>query len=156
MIKLIKACDLVTGMDVNLTAPVTQCVACIQGKHHMEPFPKWVEDAAMLVGDLSVSNVWGPANTEGPAWEWYFYSFTNAKSRYSIIYFSHAKDSILERFKEYATLIETQTGCQPCACIVMVAVNTLIPYLEPFVLKKESLWNPLPLTHPHRMALLSA
>ena len=105
-----KACDLVTGMDVDLTVPVMQCVACIQGKHHMEPFPKRAEDTAMLVGNLSVSDVWGPANTEGPAWEWYFYSFTNAKSRYSIIYFSHAKDGILECFKEYAALIETQTG----------------------------------------------
>ena len=95
-----KACDLVTGMDVDLTVPVMQCVAYIQGKHHMEPFPKWAEDTAMLVGNLSISDVWGPANTEGPAWEWYFYSFTNAKSRYSVIYFSYAKDGILECFKE--------------------------------------------------------
>ena len=103
-IKLMKARDLVTGMDVDLTAPVTQCVACIQGKHHVEPFPKRAEDAATLVGNLSVSDVWGPANMEGLAWERYFYSFTDAKSRYSVIYFSHAKDGVLERFKEYAAV----------------------------------------------------
>ena len=39
-IKLMKAHDLVTRMDVDLTAPVTQCIACIQGKHHVKPFPK--------------------------------------------------------------------------------------------------------------------
>ena len=72
VIKLMKVHDLVTGMDVDLTTLVTQCVACIQGKHHVEPFPKWVEDTAMLVGDLSISDVWGLANTEGPAWEQYF------------------------------------------------------------------------------------
>ena len=99
-------------MDVDLTPPVTQCVAYIQGKHHVEPFPKWAEDTAKLIGNLSVSDVWGPANTEGLAWEQYFYAFTDAKSRYSIIYFSHAKDGVLEYFKEYAMLIETQTGCQ--------------------------------------------
>ena len=110
VIKLMKVRNLVTRMDVDLTTPVTQCVACIQGKHHVEPFPKWAEDVATLVGDLSISDVLGPANTEGLAWERYFYSFTNAKSRYSIIYFSHAKDGILECFKEYAALIETQTG----------------------------------------------
>ena len=40
VIKLMKARDLVTGMDVDLTAPVTQCVACIQGKHHVEPLDR--------------------------------------------------------------------------------------------------------------------
>ena len=78
----------------------------------MEPFPKRVEDAATLIGNLSISDVWGPANTEGLVQEQYFYSFTDAKSRYSVIYFSHAKDGILECFKEYAMLIEMQTGCQ--------------------------------------------
>jgi transposase InsO family protein len=99
-------------MDVDTAAPFTQCIACIQGKHHMEPFPKWAEDAAVLVGDLSVSDVWGLENTEGPAWERYFYSFTNAKRRYSLIYFSPTKDSILDRFKENTALVETQTGNQ--------------------------------------------
>ena len=112
-----KVYDLVTGMNVDLTVLVKQCVACIQGKHHVEPFPKWAEDAAMLVGNLSVSDVWGLANTEGPVWERYFYSFTDAKSRYSVIYFSHAKDGVLECFKEYAMLIEMQTGYQlKCLC----------------------------------------
>ena len=115
MIKLMKLWNLITGMDVDTAAPVMQSIACIQGciqgKDHVEPFPKWAEDAAVEVDNLSISDVWGPANTEGPAWEWYFYSFTNAKSRCSITYFSHAQDGVLERFKEYAALVETQTGC---------------------------------------------
>ena len=85
-------------------------MACIQGKHHIDPFPKRAEDAAELVGDLTVSNVWGPANTVGPAREHYFYSFTNAKSRYLTVYFSHTKDSVLDHFKDYTALVETQTG----------------------------------------------
>ena len=81
MIKLMKLWNLITGMDVDMAAPVMQSIACIQGKHHVELFPKWAEDAAVEVGNLSISDIWGPANTEGPAWERYFYSLTNAKSR---------------------------------------------------------------------------
>ena len=88
---------------------VSQCVACIQGKHHIDPFPKFAEDAAELVGNLTDSDVWGPANIVGPAQEHYFYSFTDAKSYYSTIYFSHTKDSVLDHFKDYTTLDETQT-----------------------------------------------
>ena len=96
-------------MDVDTFAPASQCVACIQGKHHIDPFPKHAEDAAELVGDLTVSDIWGPANTVGPAREHYFYSFTDAKSHYSTVYFSHTKDSVLDRFKDYTALVETQT-----------------------------------------------
>ena len=66
-VKLMKTGNLVLGMDVDMSAPVSQCVACIQGKHHIDPFPKCAEDAAELVGDLTVSDVWGPAYTVGPA-----------------------------------------------------------------------------------------
>ena len=109
-IKLMKTSNLVLGMDVDTSAPVSQCVACIQGKHHVNPFPKHAEDAAELVGDLTVSDVWGPANTVGPAQEHYFYSFTDAKSCYSTVYFSHIKDSVLDCFRDYTALVETQTG----------------------------------------------
>ena len=105
-----KTGNLVLGMDVDMSVPVSQCVACIQGKHHVDPFPKRAEDAAELVGDLTVSDIWGPANTVGPAQECYFYSFTDAKSCYSTIYFSHTKDGVLDCFRDYTALVETQTG----------------------------------------------
>ena len=58
-VRLMKTGNLVLGMDVNTSALVSQCVACIQGKHHIDPFPKHAEDAAELVGNLTVSDVWG-------------------------------------------------------------------------------------------------
>ena len=36
--------------------------------------------------------------------------FTDAKSRYSTIYFSHRKDGVLDHFRDYTALVETQTG----------------------------------------------
>ena len=67
MIKLMRLWNLITDLDVDMAAPVMQSIACIQGKGHVEPFPKWAEDAAVEVDDLSISEVWGPANTEGRA-----------------------------------------------------------------------------------------
>src|SRR6266481_3898131 len=62
----------------------------------------------MQIGELTVSDIWGPVNTEGPSREWYFYSFTDAKTRRTQIYFSHMKTEVLCYFKEYKALIENQ------------------------------------------------
>ena len=72
-------------------------------------FPKDAEEIAHLPSDLVVSNVWGPAQTEGPAREKYFYSFTDAKTRYSMVYFGNTKDETLKNFETFKNFIETQT-----------------------------------------------
>ena len=47
----------------------TQCTACIQGKQHVEPFPKEATEKAEKIGNLIVLDVWGLAQVEGPACE---------------------------------------------------------------------------------------
>ena len=84
-----------------------QCATCIQGKQHVDPFPKETQMKVQNIGDLVLSNVWGPAQTEGLAWERYFYSFTNARSA---IYFGNAKDVALKNFAMFKKFIETQSG----------------------------------------------
>ena len=64
-IKMLKTNNLVTGLDINETKEHSQCKACIQGKQHVEPFPKKTEDMVDQIGDVTVSNVWGLAQTEG-------------------------------------------------------------------------------------------
>ena len=81
-IKMLKTNDLVTGLDINETEEHSQCKACIQGKWHVEPFPKKAEDMVDQISDVTVSDVWGPAQTKGPSHERYFYSFTDIKSRF--------------------------------------------------------------------------
>jgi hypothetical protein len=66
-------------MDVDKNKESTQCVACIQACQTVEPFPKRAEDDITQIGELTVSDVWGPANTEGPNREQYFHSFMDAK-----------------------------------------------------------------------------
>jgi len=61
-------------------------------------------------GDLTVSDLWGPAQTEGPAQENFFFSFTDAKTRYSMVYFIKMKDEGYAHFIDWKGFIETQTG----------------------------------------------
>ena len=89
---------------------ITQCKACIQGKRHVEPFPKRAKDTVNDIGDVIVSDVWGPAQTDGTACEHYFYSFMDLKSKYSVIYFRNTKDEALKHFESFKALVETQTG----------------------------------------------
>jgi transposase InsO family protein len=101
---------LVTGLEINKSQLPTQCSACIQGKRHVEPFPQQAEDKAEKTGDIIVSDVWGPAQIEGPSHEKYFYSFTDVKTRYTEIYLGITKDEVLRHFKSFKQFIETQTG----------------------------------------------
>jgi GAG-pre-integrase domain len=72
-IRMLKNNNLVTGLEIDESQELNQCKACIQGKRHVEPFPKRAEDSVDKVGDLTVSDVWGPAQTEGTAHEQYFF-----------------------------------------------------------------------------------
>jgi len=47
----------------------------------------------------------GTSNTEGPNWEWYFYSFTDAKHVVPI-YFSNTKTEVLKVFQRIQGFIE--------------------------------------------------
>ena len=107
---MLKTNNLVTGLDIDETEEHSQCKACIQGKRHVEPFPKKAKDTVDQIGDVTVSDVWGLAQTKGLSRERYFYSFTDIKSRYSAIYFSNTKDEALRHFELYKAFIETQTG----------------------------------------------
>ena len=86
--------NLVIGLNID---EPSQCKACVQEK-----------DGADEIGDLTASDVWGPAQTEGLSHEKYFYSFTDVKSK--VIYFGNTKDEVLRHFQMYKVLIETQMG----------------------------------------------
>jgi transposase InsO family protein len=101
---------MVTGMDVDESKAPMQCAACIQGKQHVEPFSKHATDLDIKIGEITVSDVWGPAATEGLSHKHYYYSFTDIRSRYSVVYFGNKKNDALEHFKTYKAFVETQTG----------------------------------------------
>ena len=77
----------------------------MQGMHTGKPACRAIsqesQDMVNQISDITVSNVWGPAQTKGLSHEWYFYSFMDIKSRYSVIYFGSAKDKALGHFELY-------------------------------------------------------
>ena len=58
--------NLVTGLEVDKSQAPTQCTACIQAKRHVEPFPQQATEKAEERCNLVVSDIWGPAQVEGP------------------------------------------------------------------------------------------
>lgn len=76
----------------------------------MELFLKHAEEMAKAPGDLIMSDVWGLAQIEGPVHEQYFYSFADANTRYSVVYFENTKDEMLRNFKRFKNFVETQTS----------------------------------------------
>ena len=76
-IKTILKNGLVTGLLIDdMSQEPTQCTACIQGKWHVEPFPREATEKAKKIGDLIVSDVWDrqklkdwhTRNTSIPIW----------------------------------------------------------------------------------------
>ena len=110
-VKTILKNSLVTRLLIDdKSQELTQCIACIQEKWHVEPFPKEATEKAEKISNLIVSDVWGLAQVEGPAHEKYFYSYMDASARYSRIYFKNTKDEALSNFIVFKEFVKTQTG----------------------------------------------
>src|SRR6202789_757712 len=103
--------NMVVGMEIDTKSPESQqCAACVQSKQHVQPFPQISSTEIANIGDLTVTDVWGPARTTAIGGESYFITFTDGKSRHSTIYFMKKKDEALAKFKLYKIFVETQTG----------------------------------------------
>ena len=110
-VKMLKDKNMVNGMDVDTTVePQTQCQPCIIAKQHVKSFPRESHTEIAEIGDLTVTDLWGPAKTHGIGGESYFIPFTDGKSRRTMIYFIKHKDEALTKFKQYKSFVETQTG----------------------------------------------
>ena len=72
---------MVTSMEVDESLPATeQCPACIVMKQHVTPYLQESKTEVVEVGDLTVFDLWGPAQTTGIGGEKYFVTFTDGKS----------------------------------------------------------------------------
>ena len=109
-IKMLKKNNLVTGLHIDKSQAPTQCLVCIQGKQHVELFPQQLAETVKNIGDLILSDVWGPAQVEGPVCEHYFFSYIDFKTRFSGLYFRPTKNKVLRHFVMFKGFIETKTG----------------------------------------------
>lgn len=114
-VKKLKTKNMVLGMDVDTSKPPHQCTACIQGKAHIQPYPKGSDREYKDIGDMTYSDLWGKASRRGIGGEWYFISFTDAKSARSRVKFLKDKtgSSVLKAIQNYCAFMKTQTGRKP-------------------------------------------
>jgi transposase InsO family protein len=110
-LKMLKDKEMVNGLQIDpKSMPSPTCKACVLAKQHHEPFPKESEREVEEIGDLTVSDLWGPARTTSLKGYRYYVSFTDVKSRRSMLYFAKGKDETLTKFEQYKAYMETQTG----------------------------------------------
>ena len=98
----------VQGMKVIPSPLDFDCDACIQGKQSAQPLPKESHTEYTEIGELIVTDVWGPAQITRYGGFRYYISFTNAASRFSIITFLKEKSDALEAYCQYESRLQTQ------------------------------------------------
>ncbi|KAL1674116.1 hypothetical protein EV122DRAFT_168825, partial [Schizophyllum commune] len=76
-LRLLKSKNMVKGLEIDPKSEIHQCTACIQGKAHVAPFPKSSERKYSEIGEMTYSDLWGPARVRGIRGEKYFISFTD-------------------------------------------------------------------------------
>ena len=100
-----------TGINIDkMATPSIHCEACIQAKAVHQSFPKELTTWAEKPGDLTHSNLWGPAPKASPGGSKYFISFINDKTRHVTIKFIKVKSDAEHKIQNYVTWIETQLG----------------------------------------------
>ena len=95
-----------TGISIK-GKPPTQCISCIHGKQHQKPNKTPAKRRPERL-DLVHTDVCGPINVPSLSGQKLFVSFTDDKTRYSMVYFIRHKDHVLDAFKQYKALVENK------------------------------------------------
>lgn len=98
----------VNGMDFTKKSPM-ECIDCSKGKQSRLPFKHEGTRATELL-ELVHSDVCGPMPVESIGRGLYFISFIDDYSRRSTIYIMRHKSEALQKFKEFKSCAEKQTG----------------------------------------------
>jgi hypothetical protein len=62
------------------------------------------------IGDITYTDIWGPAHTTGMHSEQYYISFTDGHSEHTMVMFMKEKSEADEKIKQYGEFILTQHG----------------------------------------------
>src|SRR3954465_8514438 len=97
-VQLLKQKNMVEGMEVDESiTPSQQCMLYIEAKQHHTLFLRSTNELAQEIGELTVSDVWGPTRIQSIQGNSYYISFTNMKSCRSQIYFMKNKLQMLQK-----------------------------------------------------------
>ena len=85
------------------------CESCLMGKMTKTPFIGHGDRSTELFG-LIYTDVCGPMTTQARGGYSYFITFTDDLSRFGFVYLMKHKSEAFDKFKEYRSMIEKQTG----------------------------------------------
>ena len=104
-------------MSIEDSPKELECDACIQAKQTRAPLPKMVSRWDHLPGELTHTDVWGPACVPSVNRYRYYISFVDDASRRVALYYMKTKDEASEKVKHYLTYIECQgQKCSKAIC----------------------------------------
>ena len=100
--------EMTTGAQFEMKNEL-QCVPCIEGKHHRQPFNARGQRAERVL-ELVHSDLCGPMETASIGGRRYFLTFIDDASRKTVVYFLKSKTEVLESFQDFKAFAENQTG----------------------------------------------
>lgn len=95
---------------INFSDDPDNCVPCIKGKIHRQPFPNQKVKRAKDVLELVHSDLCGPMEIPSHGGARYFFTITDDKSRMTFVTFLKTKDEVYQKFVDFKVYVERQTG----------------------------------------------
>ena len=107
--KLLVKKGLVEGVELDMDSKPTVCESCEWAKGERKAITKVREEKRTGgIGEEIHSDLWGPAPVESVSHKRYYISFTDDYSRYSNVYFLHAKSEAFTAYQYYEAWLKTQ------------------------------------------------
>jgi hypothetical protein len=101
---------LVNGLVFESKEKLSFCKSCIEGKKSRDKFPKNKEINTKERLEIVHSDVCGPMTTESLGGAYYFVTFVDDYSRFTMVYCIKNKSQVPEKFKEYEAYVTNQFG----------------------------------------------
>lgn len=89
---------------------LSDCLSCIKGKMHRQPFPKGKANHVKELLGIIHSDLCGPMNVASIGGSRYFISFIDDLSRMTFVYFLKNKSEVFEKFRTFQTYVDRQTN----------------------------------------------
>jgi transposase InsO family protein len=114
-IETLKKKGLVEGLEIDEDTKPQEgwCEACTRAKMTRRQFPKESTEQTTKPGELTLSDVWGPARVESIAKSRYYISFTDHYTRRVTVLFLKTKDEAFDRITQYLARVETKFQYTP-------------------------------------------
>jgi hypothetical protein len=107
--------NLVDGFALHDSPQDFECAACIKAKMERKPLPDKSTQRERKLGELTHTDVWGPARTTSMQGYCYYMPFIDDATRHCMISFMKSKNETPTKVKQYLALIERQYSFLPKA-----------------------------------------